>query len=175
MTFSVDTIDPVAFFGVTPTFAIQGELVIVDATNSSDNLQLVSYRLDFGDGNIEDLKGDPVINHIYTVPGTYKIVITVTDEAGRTATYSKDIFVDKKPKKSSGPMSFLTNPFLMILVLLAVFATVGARIYQYRRKQDLLRAVAAYEAYQAQLARARKAKLKKAPVKKAAPRRSKTS
>ena len=153
--------------------AFQGETVIVDATNSSDNLNLVDYKVDFGDGDIEDLKGEPVINHVYVVVGTYKISLTVTDESGRTATYSKDIFVDKAPKKSSGTGLSFTNPLFIVLLLLVVLAVAGVGAYRYRRKQQLLKAVAAYEAYQAQLAKVRKSK--KPPVKKAAPKRPKPS
>lgn len=54
-----------------------------DATRSSDpDGEITEYRWDFGDGSIEFL---PTLTHTYATPGTFRAVLTVTDDTGVTA------------------------------------------------------------------------------------------
>ena len=164
MNFQTDSIDPTAFFTTTPAYAFTGKEVVFDASNSTDNIEVAAYYFDFGDGDTEDLRGDTVINHVYITQGTFHVTLTVTDKAGRKNSYTKDVFVEKPPKRDQGISGLLENPFILMLLLLVIVAIIGVGVARYRRKQQLLKAVAAYEAYMAQrtqaVARANRAKAK---------------
>jgi PKD repeat protein len=62
--------------------------VAVDASASTGSG--LRYRIDFGDGASNS---DRVARHIYQAGGTYKVTVTVTDDAARTATASTDVMV----------------------------------------------------------------------------------
>ncbi len=54
-----------------------------DASDSSDNVGIVKYRWEFGDGSFYyDIYPD--ITHIYEILGNYSVNLTVEDEAGNT-------------------------------------------------------------------------------------------
>lgn len=78
----VDITPPVANAGQNQTVYV-GALVVFNASGSTDNVGIVSYDWDFGDGDI----GTGIItNHTYTNPGKYMVTLTVEDIAGNTDT-----------------------------------------------------------------------------------------
>jgi len=67
-----------------------GETVIFDASGSTDNVGIVSYEWDFGDGTTET---GITKNHTYISPGKYNVTLTVRDLAGNTDTDSITVTV----------------------------------------------------------------------------------
>jgi len=85
-----DAIPPVAKAG--PDQEVKaGDEVVFDASESSDNIGVVSYFWDFGDGNTGTGK---TTTHIYTNPGTYTVKLTVSDAAQNSATATTTITVE---------------------------------------------------------------------------------
>jgi hypothetical protein len=71
----IDTEDPTADAGADQTVVVNAA-VVFDATNSSDDGEIVTYEWDFGDG----ATGTGVVTtHAYTTPGTYVVTLTVWD------------------------------------------------------------------------------------------------
>jgi PKD repeat protein len=59
--------------------------VSFDGTGSSDpDGSIVAYDWDYGDGTV-DFDAGPVPSHTYTASGDYQVTLTVTDDAGDTA------------------------------------------------------------------------------------------
>lgn len=76
---------PVAEISVDRTAAESAPAVFnFDASGSFDpDGEIVQYQWDFGDGSRELV---PVVAHTYPVPGTFRVVLTVTDDTGVTST-----------------------------------------------------------------------------------------
>jgi parallel beta-helix repeat protein len=75
-----DSTLPVANAG-SDKVAVNNELVNFDADGSSDNVGIVSYEWDFGDGT----KGPGIaVTHSYSDPGVYNVTLTVKDAAGNS-------------------------------------------------------------------------------------------
>jgi len=81
---TIDGQDPVAAFTADNTTVVERtQLVEVNASGSSDNVEVARYSWDFGDGR----SGEGLAtNHTYFVPGTYNLTLNVTDRAGNWAT-----------------------------------------------------------------------------------------
>ncbi|WP_194977130.1 PKD domain-containing protein, partial [Aquiflexum lacus] len=93
---AVATADPLSGFApLTVAFSSEG---------SWDDDEIVSYSWDFGDGNTS-LEENPT--HIYTIPGNYSAVLTVTDGEGLIGTSSVDIIVSEEP--GDGAFSLYLN------------------------------------------------------------------
>ena len=81
-TFAIlDTTPPLANVGPNHTI-LEDEPVSFDASASSDNIRIVRYEWDFGDGTTG--KGITTA-HIYKDPGTYNVTLTVRDKTGNNA------------------------------------------------------------------------------------------
>ena len=96
---------PVPILGVdSPTAAVTyapsapkvGDLITFDASGSAaaSGHEIVSYFWDFGDGRLNDEHGSDA-SHAYAAPGTYTMVLGVTDEAGKSGSTFKQIVVSK--------------------------------------------------------------------------------
>ena len=85
----LDITKPVANAGQDQTGKV-GASVTFDAGASSDNVDIVSYEWNFGDGTTGTGK---TTTHTYTSPGTYTVTLTVKDTAGNSATVSKTVTV----------------------------------------------------------------------------------
>lgn len=73
-----------------------------DATGSSDDSSVASYRWDFGDGQVSS---DAVTNHTYA-EGTHTVTLTVTDGRGAIGTASTELEV----VKNAEPVAQIAEP-----------------------------------------------------------------
>ncbi len=97
------TVDP------PPTAALTGPATTVlsgvpagfDGSGSSDNIAVVDYTFNFGDGSPSVSGGSPTANHAFSCAGLslcpYTIVLTVTDGLGQIDTNTVGINVDPPP------------------------------------------------------------------------------
>lgn len=60
----------------------------VNAQPSSVNKPIINYRWNFGDGTSEQSTIEPLLTHTYINPGTYNVVITVTDNTSISSSAS---------------------------------------------------------------------------------------
>ncbi len=84
-----DTTDPVADAGTDMT-VVEDVQVAFDGTGSSDNVGVVNYTWDFGDGTTGY---GGTTTHTYSDPGGYTVTLTVRDAAGNEATDALEVTV----------------------------------------------------------------------------------
>ncbi len=101
-------VPPVASF----TATMDWMTVSVDASASTDDLQITSYAWEFGDGGIATGK---TATHTYTVEGSYSIVLTVTDVDLLTASATKDVVAEKAPVSPTASFT-VTKDYLVVSV-----------------------------------------------------------
>jgi PKD repeat protein len=87
---------PLAAVTYAPTSPKVGDNIVFDASGSQPAAghSIVSYFWDFGDGRLNDEHGNDA-SHAYAAPGTYTMVLGVTDEAGHSGSTFKSIVVSK--------------------------------------------------------------------------------
>ena len=88
--------DPVASFTISPTDALVGQLVSVNANGSkaAPGRTITSAVWDFGDGSAA--RTGLTSSHTYGTPGSFVVGLTVTDSTGRKGTANQTLVV--KPK-----------------------------------------------------------------------------
>jgi len=106
------TIDapPVASFTATPTPGVPASF---DASGSSDSVGTISnYSWDFGDpgSGSDNVATGPNPAHTYAARGPYTVTLTVTNDAGQTATIAQSVTVDDAPTVSLSPTTQTTTP-----------------------------------------------------------------
>lgn len=75
-----------------------GQTIQFDGSESSDNVGIVDYAWDFGDGTTAT---GATASHAYQTAGTYEVTLTVRDEAGNANSDVVTVTVTK-PESSSG-------------------------------------------------------------------------
>jgi len=64
-----------------------------DASASYDpDGKIASWEWDFGDGGTAE---GEVVDHTFTTPGNYTVILTVTDDSGAQAVASRTVTVDE--------------------------------------------------------------------------------
>ena len=83
------TADPTPTFVFSPNPARLNEPVHFDASTSlaATGHRIVSYTWNFGDGSVRTTT-EPRTSYVYTIPRTYVVQLTVTDDTGKTKTSS---------------------------------------------------------------------------------------
>ena len=71
---------------------VENAPVNFDASGSYDNVGIIDYQWDFGDGTFEN-STIPSVIHAYTKPGVYTVILTVVDETGNVNSASISIVV----------------------------------------------------------------------------------
>jgi len=92
-TIRTDKTKPVANAGLNQTVKV-GAMVTFDASRSSDNVGIVGYEWDFGDGTTST---NVTTEHTYLNLGTYTVKLTVKDAANNTDTYTLTVRVLPEP------------------------------------------------------------------------------
>jgi hypothetical protein len=77
---------PQVALAVTPASGTAPLAVTANATGSTDDHGIVSYRFDFGDGTTAGPQASPSASHTYAAAGTYPLLVSVTDTAGQVST-----------------------------------------------------------------------------------------
>lgn len=83
---------PTAAFEFSPTDSLVNQPVNFNAAGSraQPGRQITSYRWDFGDGTFGS---GQIVSHSYGLPRTYQVLLTVTDDTGKTSTTTKAVAV----------------------------------------------------------------------------------
>jgi hypothetical protein len=96
--------DPVARLSMDPPSAMEGEEVLCDGSDSSDDKGIVEYRWLFGDGkpvysedsnSFPDGKFDGRTTHFYEVIDTYTVELQVRDEEGKIDRITSQITISE--------------------------------------------------------------------------------
>jgi PKD repeat protein len=76
------------------TTSVAGRTVTVNASASrpGTGASIVNYKFDYGDGNFENVP-NPVQSHTYTGPGTFVVLLEVTDSNGKKATTTANVTI----------------------------------------------------------------------------------
>jgi len=86
---------PIASFTFWPQDPFQDEQVTFDASGSYDpdpDGKIVSWEWDFGDGAMGE---GEFVDHAFTTPGDYTVILTVTDDSGGQAVTSRTVTVEE--------------------------------------------------------------------------------
>ena len=73
------------------------ELFFADLSQASPGSPIISWQWDFGDGTVINSSSSSTPSHIYHSPGTYKILLTVTNECHCTSVFEFDITISDQP------------------------------------------------------------------------------
>ena len=95
---------PVAIAEADPLTGAAPLEVTFTGSNSTDDIAIVSYTWDFGDGGTST-DADPI--YTYTEPGTYTVTLTVQDSSDQTSTATLSITVNDGT--SSGKMEVILD------------------------------------------------------------------
>jgi len=115
----LDVTNPVADAGSDKTVIVNIE-VGFNASGSSDNVGIISYKWDFGDGFNET--GITTI-HTYTEAETYTVKLTVRDAAGNSDTDSITVTV----KKAESPANILWILGGLIGIIILAYIIMGKK------------------------------------------------
>lgn len=120
-----DTQSPVAEAGQNQTVS-KDTSVTFDASGCSDNVGIVSYKWDFGDGST----GTGIFTtHVYTDYGSYVVTLTVWDAAGNSNTDEMTVNVEE------ATMPPTVGVFVLAVVALVVIGPFVWRWKKHRRKR----------------------------------------
>jgi len=117
----LDIAEPIANAGHDRTSKI-GEPIIFDATASRDNVGIVIYEWDFGDGTTGTFS---TTTHIYDELGTYTVTLTAKDRVGNsaqdTATITVKEAIEQPAKQWRFPRWILYLIGLIIVISLIIY------------------------------------------------------
>lgn len=87
---------PVASFTFAPSSPRAGDEVAFDASDSTDDGEIVRYEWNWGDGDFESTTS-PTIQKDYEISGTFSVRLTVVDDRGLSASSVQSITVGAEP------------------------------------------------------------------------------
>ena len=102
---------PVASFTPSHSSGVAPLAVTFDPAASSDDVQIVSYRWDFGDGDTRTMTSAASVSKTFGTPGTYTVILEVTDDVGLSATTSTTVTVMEAEMEQDPPVAaFSASP-----------------------------------------------------------------
>ena len=110
-----------------------GQSLYFDASASTDNVGVTSYRWDFGDNSSA---ATAAASHVYARPGAYTASLTVTDAAGNSATSTFSVTVRAVSPKASDLLGMIQVLEAIIALLAAALAFVGWLLFGMRKREQ---------------------------------------
>ena len=104
-----------------------GKTITFNASRSSDNVGIVSYEWEFGDGNTGT---GETPTHVYEKGGTYTVILTVTDASGNTDTFILVITVED-------PAAGFPYWVLILIIIGLIVAAVVVWYFLKKRKTEV--------------------------------------
>src|SRR3989449_23859 len=111
----------------------EGQSLFFDASASTDNVGVTSYRWDFGDNSSVSTAA---ASHIYARPGAYTASLTVMDAAGNSATSTFSVTVRAVSPKASNLLGMIQVLEAIIALLAAALAFVGWLLLGMRKREQ---------------------------------------
>jgi len=109
-----DVTPPVADAGLDQRLKVNTP-VAFDASESHDNVGVVAYAWDYGDG----ATGTGVTtSHTYATPGIYVVTLTVTDAAGHSDVSSLTVTVEAEPAFPTWALLLVGVVTVVVIVVL---------------------------------------------------------
>ena len=124
---------PVAALVGSNATAYAGDPAMFDGSRSTDSDgRIVQYAWDFGDGSKDN---GSLVSHMFTLPGTYTVILTVTDDSGGTSEANMTVVITKKPTVNN-PAPQTHKGFIPGFELIAVIAALSAVALIASRRRD---------------------------------------
>ena len=82
----IHIIGPIANFGDQNQLCYHSPVIFTDSSKAVNNVPIVSWQWNFGDGNTITKPTNDTVQHLYAFPGTYNPQLTVTDTNGCKST-----------------------------------------------------------------------------------------
>jgi PKD repeat protein len=136
-----DTTAPIALGGGDRS-ADEGQSLFFDASASRDNVGVIGYAWNFGDGSSASTA---TANHVYAHPGVYHATLTVTDAAGNTAISNFDVTVRAVSPKASDLLGMIEILAGVIAALAIAVILLGWMALARRKRDDKPAGMAPYE------------------------------
>jgi len=144
---------PVAIAEASPLTGAAPLEVTFTGSNSTDDVGVVSYAWDFGDGN-SSTESNPV--HTFASDGTYTVALTVTDSGGLTGvatlsitvgepTETMEVILDENPSKGGIAKIRVLNAPVDMMVLNIYLHDVGGRYIEGYSAEDVLSSEGTYD------------------------------
>jgi len=111
----------------------EGQSLYFDASASTDNVGVTSYRWDFGDSSSASTAA---ASHVYARPGAYTASLTVMDAAGNSATSTFSVTVRAVSPKASDLLGMIQILEAIIALLAAALAFVGWLLLGMRKREQ---------------------------------------
>lgn len=111
----------------------EGQSLFFDASASTDNVGVTSYRWDFGDNSSATAAA---ASHVYARPGTYTASLTVMDAAGNSAASTFSVTVRAVSPKASDLLGMIQILELIVAILAAALAFVGWLLFGMRNREQ---------------------------------------
>jgi hypothetical protein len=107
---------PIASFTFSPSKVFVNKQINFDASQSSDaDGEIVSYRWNFGDGNIST---GQVVTQAYSAPGEYTVSLVVVDNDGVVSSYSRTIQVEERQGMPTWGWAIIAIGILVLAVII---------------------------------------------------------
>ena len=121
-------------FSFQPANPVINESMIFNASTSYDeNGTVVSYRLDFGDGNITTVSV-PTLTHVYASHGTFTVNLTVTDNDGLVESRIESLTVQQYPSANGQSFDWTR---VLLYALLVLFGLLLLFVLKLKRKKKI--------------------------------------
>ncbi len=111
----------------------EGQALFFDASASTDNVGVTSFRWDFGDNSSSTVAA---VSHVYARPGTYTASLTVMDAAGNSATSTFSVTVRAVSPKASDLLGMIQILEAIVALLAAALAFVGWLLFGMRKREQ---------------------------------------